>query len=96
MGDLVGTRMRPPLNAGNEALKSGAGHGQSPDHRVEPSLSGRMETRFAKMTARENTPRLLHARLPAGEERLANLRVAIAKHPIEAIRPLRIDWKQIQ
>jgi len=97
LGDLVDTRMRPPLKPleTSVAFKCGAGHGQSPDNRVEPSLSGCMEPLFAKMTARENALRFLHARHPASNEGLADLRAAIAKRPIEDICPLQIDWEQV-
>lgn len=54
-----------------------------------------METFFAKMTARENALRFLLSRHPACDERLADLRAAIARHPIEDIRPLPIDWEQV-
>lgn len=55
-----------------------------------------METLFAKMTARENALRFFHTRHPASDERLAELRAAIAKHPIEDIHPLQIDWEQVK
>lgn len=55
-----------------------------------------METFFAKMTARENALSFLLAHHPASNERLADLRAAIAKNPTEDIAPLQIDWEQVQ
>lgn len=55
-----------------------------------------METFFARMTERESaTPHLL-ARHPASDERLAALRTAIARQPIETTSPLQIDWEQVK
>jgi Zn-dependent protease with chaperone function len=55
-----------------------------------------METFFTKMAKKENAQRYLLARHPAGEERLAALRAAIAQQPHYAINPLDIDWKQVK
>ncbi len=54
------------------------------------------ETFFAKMAAKGNAPPHLLDRHPAGEERLATLRAAIARQPTDAIYPLRIDWEQVK
>jgi len=55
-----------------------------------------METFFAKMTQWESASPHLLARHPASDERLAALRAAIARQPIEAIYPLQIDWEQVK
>ncbi len=53
-----------------------------------------METFFAKMAAREDAQLL--ARHPAGEERLATLRAAIAIKSTYDLRPLPIDWEAVR
>lgn len=52
-----------------------------------------METFFAKMATREKALLHLLARHPAGKERLATLRAAMAINPAYDIRPLPIDWE---
>ncbi|MDD5388364.1 MAG: M48 family metallopeptidase [Gallionellaceae bacterium] len=64
-------------------------------HRAGIAANG-METFFAKMTQWENATTHLLSRHPAGDERLAALRAAIARQPIEAGPPLQIDWEQIK
>ena len=55
-----------------------------------------METFFKKMAARkDNVPALLSSH-PAGAERLAALRAAIAEQPGGRIRPFAIDWEEVE
>jgi len=55
-----------------------------------------METFFKKMAARKDSPPALLSSHPAGEERLAALRTAIAEQPREHIRPFAIDWERVK
>jgi len=55
-----------------------------------------METFFVKLAARKDGGPTLLSSHPAGEERLAALRAAIARQPIDDIYSLGIDWEQVK